>query len=174
MRLIRLVGASAVIAAALGAFIVAGAGARGGGSAQSGLGSCKAANFTAKMALIRGSQGAGNVLYKLTLKNKGPVCVLGNHPKLKLLGKSGNQLPTHVVPVGHGGTVTLGTDKSAHSTLRFSPDVPGTGEPTNRQCEPTAHQVAVTLTSPGSGTVIGTVSPATAVCEHGGISETAL
>ena len=70
--------------------------------------------------------------------------------------------------------VTLAPGRSAAATLRFSPDVPGPGESTSGPCEQTAHTVRVTLASPGHGSLSGPISPPTAVCEHGSMTETNL
>ena len=92
-------------------------------------------------------------------------------------GPRAQPLPTHVTPVPPGVTaalIGLAPARSASATLRFSPDVPGTGEQTTGQCEPTAHRVRITLASPGHGTVSGPILPPTPVCEHGGMTETLL
>ena len=70
--------------------------------------------------------------------------------------------------------VVLRPGDRAHAFARFSPDVPGQGEPvTAKQCEPTAFEVRVTP-PPGGGTLVAPVSPPTPVCEHGGMSLTVL
>jgi hypothetical protein len=133
---------------------------------------CSAAHISAKMTVIRGSAGAGHIGYKLTLKNSGRhSCSIGNHPGLKLLNAKGRGLPTHVTKFGKQRTVTIKPGHSAGAKLRFSPDVNGPGEH-GRTCEPAAHKVRVFLTA--SKSVVGPVTPATSVCEHGAIQEQAL
>jgi hypothetical protein len=133
---------------------------------------CRAARLTATMTHILGSEGAGNTGYLLTLKNKGSTpCRLGNHPGLRLLGKTGKPLPTHVSRIGPAATVTIAAHHAASARLRFSPDIPGTGEPGQGPCEPPAHAVRVSLIVPGTGTTVGPVKPPTSVCEHGTIAE---
>ena len=78
-------------------------------------------------------------------------------------------LPTHVWPARIGVAtavlVTLEPGGYTSVTARFSPDVPGPGEPPGRQCEPTAYQLRVAARGGGS-TVVPIVQP-TPVCQHG-------
>jgi hypothetical protein len=81
-------------------------------------------------------------------------------------------LPTHVMPARIGiATAALITVKPggyASVTARFSPDVPGPGEPVSgKQCEPTAYKLRVVARGGGS-TVVPIVKP-TPVCEHGSL-----
>jgi len=58
-------------------------------------------------------------------------------------------------------------------TARFSPDIPGPGEPqTGRACEPTATKLRVVVS--GGGTLLAPISPPTPVCEHGSLQVTNL
>jgi hypothetical protein len=139
---------------------------------------CTPAELHAKMAVIRGSAGAGNIEYRVLLRNISKVtCMVSGRPGLRLRSAAGRNLPTHVTAAFPGSLavlVTLAPGKSAAATLRFSPDVPGPGESTTGPCEKTAHTVRVTLASPGSGSLIGRLTPRTAVCEHGSMTETNL
>jgi hypothetical protein len=131
---------------------------------------CTPSHLTASMSLIRGSAGAGNIGYKLGLKNTGSAaCALGNHPGLKLLGQNGQKLPTHVMQLGTNEAVTIASGHTATARLRFSPDLPGKGEPGKGPCEPAAHKVRVILRR--SVSLVGPVKPPTSVCEHGRIQE---
>jgi hypothetical protein len=163
--------AAAEAAAAFAAFATSGA-------ASGAPGACAPSSLAAQMNAIRGSAGAGNIEYRLLLRNTGSAaCSVSGHPALRLLGASGRALPTHVTPIPPGVTaalIALAPGHLASATLRFSPDVPGKGEQSTGQCEPTAHRVRVTLASPGHGTVTGPILPATPVCEHGGMTETLL
>lgn len=133
---------------------------------------CRASQLTATMTHIPFSEGAGNTGYLLKLHNVGATrCRLGNHPRLRLLGTAGHALPTHVKTFGPSGTVTIAPHRTASARLRFSPDIPGPGEPGHGPCEPTAHAVRVTLTAPSHGSTVGPVKPPTSVCERGGIQE---
>jgi hypothetical protein len=161
----------AVAVAAVGA--VASAGAASGAASA-----CAPASLAARMSVIAGSAGAGNIEYRLLLRNTGSAaCTVSGHPALRLLGAGGAALPTHVHPIPPGVTaalITLAPGRSASATLRFSPDVPGPGETSTGRCEPTARRVRVTLASPGRGAVSGPITPPTPVCEHGGMTETLL
>lgn len=136
---------------------------------------CTAPSLTASMNHIAGSDGAGQTGYRLTLRNSGSYqCTLGNHPGLRLLRANGHPLPTHVVPSGRSQAVVIAAGKSVSARLRFSPDVPGRGEPGRGPCEPRASKVRVILNETGSVSVVGAVKPPTSVCEHGAIRESPL
>jgi len=128
--------------------------------------------------VIPGSEGAGNIVYRLRLQNtSAATCFVTGVPGFQLLGKNGKKLPTKglfsgkpgtltaiVVPLKHGATATL--------TARFSPDIPGPGEPVQGACEKTAYKLRVTPTA--GGTVTVPISPPTPVCEHGTLQVTVL
>jgi hypothetical protein len=62
--------------------------------------------------------------------------------------------------------VRLAPGQSTRATARFSPDVPGTGEPVSgRRCEPVSYWFRVA--APGGGISKVRLSPSTPVCEHG-------
>jgi hypothetical protein len=140
---------------------------------------CHGAQLSGTFKVIPGSAGAGNIVYTLRLKNRSTAtCFVSGLVKMQLLGKYGRALPTHVVPVFRGGLtavrVVLAPGKSAKATARFSPDIPGPGEPqVNGACERTSYKVRVTP-PPGGGTLIAPVLPPTPVCEHGGLQVSAL
>jgi hypothetical protein len=68
--------------------------------------------------------------------------------------------------------VRLAPGASTRATARFSPDVPGVGEPAaGKQCERTAYWFRVA--APGGGTTKVKLSPVTPVCEHGQLQFTA-
>jgi hypothetical protein len=152
--------------------------AAAGGADANASSACRPAQLRAKMSVILGSAGAGNISYRLLLRNaSATTCTVSGHPGLKLRDVNGHGLPTHVtgVPPGSLGVlVTLAPGSSAAAQLRFSPDVPGPGEQTTGPCERIAHTVRVTLTSPGNGSLIGPIVPPTRVCEHGSMTETNL
>ena len=134
---------------------------------------CKGSQLTGSFRAVPGSAGAGNIVYRLTLTNRSTAtCTLTGLPAGRLLGKSGATLPTHIragFPQGLSAIlVTLPHARSSHATARFSPDVPGTGEQTLGQCEPTAYHLRVSLRAGGTTSV--KVSPPTPVCEHGQLS----
>jgi hypothetical protein len=147
----------AIVAIAAAAFAATGASGAG-----------KKCVLRAQMTFIKGSMGAGNVSYRLTLRNAGSgLCVGSTTPGLQLKTGIGHNLPTHVkyrgrstrLSIGKGGDVL-----SASTSLRFSPDIPGPGEPSRGRCEPKAVFVKVNF---GSASYIGGVHPPTSVCEHG-------
>jgi hypothetical protein len=130
---------------------------------------CRGGDLSGSFTVVRGSAGAGNISYTLRIRNRsGHECFVSGLPGLRLLGRSGRALPTHVV-AAHPGELTavrvvLRPGSYAAATARFSPDVPGVGE--SRPCERTAYRVRVTP-PPGGGTFVAPVSPPTLVCEHG-------
>ena len=122
----------------------------------------------AQMNFIKGSMGAGNVSYRLTLRNAGSgLCVGSTTPGLQLKQGAGRNLPTHVRYRGRSSRLTIGKGGdvlSASTSLRFSPDIPGPGEPSHGPCEPKAYFVQVNF---GSASYVGGIHPPTSVCEHG-------
>lgn len=159
----RVVAAALVAVAALG--VSAAAGARGTTAF------CSGSQLHGTFNVVRGSAGAGNIVYRLSVTNMSQTeCALTGTPAVRLLGKTGKALPTHVMPTFRPGLtailVRVAPGKGAHATARFSPDVPGTGEPVSgNQCEPTAYTLRIT--APNGGTLKAPIKPATPVCEHG-------
>ncbi len=138
---------------------------------------CRAKSLTGKFIVVPNSQGAGNVLYTLQLRNASKAtCFVTGIPGLRLVGKTGKLLPTHVAPAHPGAMaavkVTLKPGGYAAATARFSPDVPGTGEGHPGNCEPVAYKIRISPA--GGGTLVGPVAPPTPVCEHGGMTLTTL
>jgi hypothetical protein len=133
---------------------------------------CTGADLTGTFAAVPGSAGAGNIVYALRLRNgSAAACTVTGIPGITLLDRRGKKLPTHPFPAHPGALtavlVTLAPGKTA--TARFSPDVPGTGEPVSgRRCESVAYSLLVRPN--GGGTLRAPIRPATPVCEHGGMS----
>jgi len=123
---------------------------------------------------VPGSAGAGNIVYALRLRNRSSApCTVTGIPGVTLLDRRGRRLPTHPLPAHPGALtavlVTLAPGKTATATARFSPDVPGPGEPVSgRRCEPVAYTLLVRPN--GGGTVRAPIRPPTPVCEHGGMT----
>ncbi len=140
---------------------------------------CHGSQLAATFRVIPGSAGAGNIVYALRLRNRSTSpCYVSGLARLQLLGRAGKRLPTHVVAARPeqltAVRVVLRPGRYASASARFSPDVPGPGEPAaGRRCEPVASQVRVTA-PPGTGTTVGPVTPPTSVCEHGRLSLSAL
>ena len=162
----------------LGVALLAALAFAGSGPAM-GVEPCKASQLTGTFKVILGSPGAGSISYRLRLTNtSGPTCFVSGLVGLRLLSKTGKPLPTKVTPVFQPGLtavkVTLRHGKAAKADARFSPDIPGPGEPqTGAPCEPKAYKVRVTV-PPGGGTLLAPVLPATKVCVHGNMSVRAL
>lgn len=130
---------------------------------------CKASQLSGTFKAVPNSAGAGNIVYKLTVKNTSTkTCTVTGLPKGVLLNKAGKVQATHILTAMPGAMAILATLKhgnSAFATARFSPDVPGKGEPVTKQCEATSYWFR--LAAPGGGTAKIALSPATPVCEHG-------
>src|SRR5262245_11696807 len=135
---------------------------------------CTASDLSGTFAVVPGSPGAGNIVYELRLKNtSGSTCTVTGIPGVTLLDRAGKKLPTHPVPAHPGALtavlVTVAPGATAAATARFSPDVPGTGEPVmGGRCEPVAYTLLVRPN--GGGTLRAPIRPPTPVCEHGGMS----
>jgi Tfp pilus assembly protein FimT len=133
--------------------------------------SCAGSQLAGSFSVVRGSAGAGNITYKLVLKNvSSRECVVTGLPQGRLLGKAGKPLPTHVKAAFPQGLtailVHLAPGATTFATARFSPDVPGVGEPAaGTKCEPTSWWFRVT--GQGGGTTKVKLAPPTPVCEHG-------
>ncbi len=131
---------------------------------------CNALQLTGRFTVVRGSAGAGNIVYALVLRNNSPTsCAVTGLPRVTLLGRHEKTLPTHVRAASPNQLtavlVQLPHGASARATARFSPDIPGPGEPQRGACEPKAYGLAVN--DPGGGVTVAPVQPPTPVCEHG-------
>ncbi len=131
---------------------------------------CSAGDLTGTFAVVPGSAAAGSISYQLRLTNEsGARCSVSGIPAVQLLDRLGAKLPTAVSPVPGASAavrVELEPGDSATADLRFSPDVPGVGEPTGATCEPKAYTLRVTFVG---GTLDAPVVPPTPVCEHGSL-----
>jgi len=132
---------------------------------------CTGPDLAGTFAVVPGSAGAGNIVYALKLLNRSThTCTVAGLPDVTLLGKDGKALPTHVraaLPNRLTSVlVHIAPGHTTRATARFSPDVPGPGEPvSDRRCEPTAYRLAVR--APGGGRTVVPITPPTPVCEHG-------
>ncbi len=138
---------------------------------------CTGGMLTGTFKVIPDSAGAGNIVYRLRVTNSSKTaCGVTGLPTLTLLDSAGKKLPTNARFSGAPGTlsailVTLEPGGTASLTARFSPDVPGPGEPVSgRACERTAHKLRVAPS--GGGSLVAPITPATPVCEHGGLQIT--
>jgi hypothetical protein len=131
---------------------------------------CRGAQLTGRFTVVAGSAGAGNIVYALVLRNRSAsTCTVTGLPVVTLRGRAGKRLPTQVKAAFPGALtailVTLAPGEATRATARFSPDVPGPGEPSRAPCEPKAYRLVIS--APGGGTTTAPISPPTAVCEHG-------
>jgi hypothetical protein len=135
---------------------------------------CTAGDLSGSFAVVPGSAGAGNIVYALHLENTSRApCTVTGIPGVTLLDRRGRKLPTRPFPAHPGALtavlVTLAPGKSATATARFSPDVPGPGEPVSgRSCEPVAYTLLVRPN--GGGSLRAPIRPPTSVCEHGSMT----
>jgi uncharacterized protein DUF4232 len=154
----------------IAAFVVS----AGANAASSGPKPCRNTQLTTRMTHIFGSEGAGSTGYRLSVSNVSKHrCWVRRHLDLQLLsaGSTPRKLPTRVSFLGSQGVVVIRAGHTVSSRLRFSPDIPGKGEPTRVPCEPVAHGVIAFLGPPRGGGVTGPVRPPTSVCEQGSIQE---
>jgi hypothetical protein len=138
-------------------------------TSSSAANACTGDAMTGSFAAIRGSEGAGQIEYKLTVKNASPVaCFVSGLPNVQLLSQGGVDLPTKVIALqagtGTAARIALQPGDSASATARFSPDVNGTGDQTNGPCQPKASTLRVAL---GGAPLDAPISPPTSVCEQG-------
>jgi hypothetical protein len=161
-----------VISAALVAL-----GASGAAASRAAISPCTGSDLSGSFRGVPNSAGAGNIVYALRLRNvSSSECFVTGIPGVTLLGRSGRKLPTHARPAFPGALtavlVRLQPGATAKATARFSPDVPGPGEPVKNPCEPKAYRLRVTPN--GGGTLTVPIQPPTPVCEHGSMSFSAL
>ena len=120
---------------------------------------------------IVGSAGAGQVSADLALQNTSKqACTVKGFPSVTLYAASGKTLPAKVTDVDSGGAtqLTVAPGGWIRSELRYSPDIPGPGEPQSGPCEPAAATARVQL--PGdSGSIPVPITPPTSVCSGGSL-----
>lgn len=130
---------------------------------------CTADSMSGTFGVVAGSAGAGQITYRLTVRNTSPVaCFVSGLPSVQLVGANGADLPTHVVAEQPGtataARIVLQPGTSSFADARFSPDVNGTGDATNGPCQPQATKLRVAV---GGAPLDVAVSPPTSVCEQG-------
>lgn len=130
---------------------------------------CSGDSMSGSFSLVPGSAGAGQIVYRLRVKNDSPVsCFVSGFPHVQLVGQGGTTLPTNETPDQPGtataAKITLAPGQSASADVRFSPDVPGTGDQTGGECQPKAVTLRVAL---GGAPLDVPITPATSVCEKG-------
>ena len=133
---------------------------------------CTGDAMSGSFTVIPGSPGAGQISYRLRVKNDSPVaCFVSGLPNVQLLDQAGKDLPTNVSPARPGqataARIILQPGASASADARFSPDVPGGSEQTDGPCEPKAYTLRVSF----AGAPLDVpVTPPTPVCERGTLS----
>jgi hypothetical protein len=133
---------------------------------------CTGDAMSGSFTVIRGSGAAGQISYRLRVKNDSPVaCFVSGLPIVQLLDQAGHDLPTNAQPAQPGqataARIVLQPGASAVAEARFSPDVPGGSEQTDGPCEPKAYTLRVSL----AGAPLDVpVTPPTPVCERGTLS----
>jgi hypothetical protein len=129
---------------------------------------CTAGDVKATFDVVPGSAGAGNIVHALKLANSSSSACELALTGFQLLDANGNDVPTNVTPPT--GATILAASESLGYHARFSPDVNGTGDNTNGQCQPTSATLRITLA--GGGTVDAPIQPPTSVCEKGSMNLT--
>lgn len=163
--------------ALLTAVLVASVQAGGATAAAHSASPCTGKDLRGTFKAVPGSQGAGNIVYALRLVDASAhACTVTGIPHVQLLGARGKAHPTDAVAAHPGQLtavlVTLAPNKAAALTARFSPDVPGRGEQVIGPCEAISYKLRVTPS--GGGSLIAPITPPTRVCEHGGMTLSAL
>jgi hypothetical protein len=130
---------------------------------------CSGDAMSGTFAVVPGSAGAGQIVYRLRVENDSPVsCFVSGFPHVQLLGRGGAQLPTDPTPDQPGtataAKITLAPGAAATADVRFSPDVTGTGDQTTGDCQPKATTLRVAL---GGAQLDVPITPPTSVCERG-------
>ena len=133
---------------------------------------CTGDAMSGSFTVIPGSGAAGQISYRLRVKNDSPVaCFVSGLPIVQLLDQAGHELPTNAQPARPGqataARIILQPSASAVAEARFSPDVPGGSEQTDGPCEPKADTLRVSL----AGAPLDVpITPPTPVCERGTLS----
>lgn len=119
--------------------------------------------------VIPDSQGAGHVAADLAFQNtSGHTCTIAGFPGVSLLASNDHPLPTNVLKNTSLAVTTIKVAPGAwvHAEMRYSPNVPGPGEPQSGQCEPTAVHALGLLPGDSAWTHVTLDNPTT-VCEKG-------
>jgi hypothetical protein len=133
---------------------------------SSGTSTCTGGDLSGTFAFEKGSQGAGQTSYTLTLTNTSQTTCTLTVQKLVLLDAGGSPLPTHAFGAWPSGILV--PSASAQATARFSPDVASAGDSQSGTCQPKAYTLEVTPS--GGGTVDAPLKPATSVCGRGSLT----
>lgn len=130
---------------------------------------CRTGALAGTFTVVPGSAGAGHIEYTLRVRNRSSAtCTVAGTPELRLLDRHNRVLPSNSFSEQSGTAVRVDLRPGGYAAAvaRFSPTVPGPGEPTTRQCEPTAYRVRAVV-PPGDAVVVAPISPPTPVCVRG-------
>lgn len=150
----------------------AGSGSNSGSDSGSGSARCQASQLSGHIRMMQ--PAAGNRYAALVLTNtSGRSCHTYGFVGMQLAGPKGNDLPTNVVRETRPAPsrVTLRPGQSAWARIHWGV-VPGSGESSSGQCEPTPSRLLVI--PPDERTQLAATWPGGSVCEHGKILTTAL
>ena len=163
---------------AVGAALLAagcGGGSHSGATTSTGPAPCSSDALSGTFDVVPGSAGAGNIVYRLTLKNtSGSECWMSGVlvPVAQLQDAGGASLPTHVAAAesptsGTPARIVVAPGRAVKADARFSPDVPGVGEQHPGACE--AKAATLQVEAPGGGNVAAAIVPPTPVCSKGAL-----
>ncbi|NUP46470.1 MAG: DUF4232 domain-containing protein [Catenulispora sp.] len=118
--------------------------------------------------MVPGSEGAGHVAADISLQNtSNHSCTVTGYPGIQQLASDEHPLPTNVVRFPTTvTTVTVAPGGWVHSEIRYSPNIPGEGEPTTGNCEPETVHALAQLPGDSKWAKVTVVVPTT-VCEKG-------
>jgi len=118
--------------------------------------------------LIEGSNGAGHVAADIALQNTSKhSCTVSGYPAVSLLASDEHPLPTNVLHFpATVTTLTVAPGGWIHSELRYSPNIPGDGEPATGNCEPETVHALAQLPGDSAWAKVTLANPTT-VCEKG-------
>ncbi|MBW8806016.1 MAG: DUF4232 domain-containing protein [Catenulisporales bacterium] len=118
--------------------------------------------------VVAGSEGAGHVAADISLRNTSThSCTVAGYPAISMLASDQHPLPTNVVRFPTAvTTVTVAPGAWIHSEVRYSPNIPGPGEPQTGECEPMTVHALAQLPGDTAWAKVTLPTP-TAVCEKG-------
>jgi hypothetical protein len=119
--------------------------------------------------VVPASEGAGHVAADIAFKNiSGQTCTVAGFPGVSLLASNDHPLPTNVLRDASAAVTTIKVAPGAwvHVEMRYSPNVPGPGEPDTGQCEPMTVHALAQLPGDSAWAPVTLDSPTT-VCEKG-------
>lgn len=166
----RAVCARAVIVTVVSASLVAGIVASESANATGSTTACNGKDLTGSFKRIPGSGSLGHVGYQLNARNRADhSCFVKDLPKMRLLGRQGRALPTHVLSAGtKASKVVLKPGETAAAVSRFA-EIPTGEDRQSGNCQPTAFKARVGV-RPGVGKFVVSVKPHIAVCGRGALT----